>query len=63
MDLKDDFITVHEAACRLSCSEETIRRLIRSGKLKSYKMLSQYRIKPQDIELSLSQSRNFPTIC
>lgn len=43
-------LTVPEAARRLSCSPETVRRWIRSGRLRSKKIGTQHLIEEKDID-------------
>ena len=46
-----DFMTVHDAASKLACSEETVRRMIRNGRLEATRLQKDYRIS----SLALSQ--------
>lgn len=50
-------LTVREMAKRLNCSEETIRRRLRSGSAPAIK-LGHYRIDPEAFELSLSNRQS-----
>lgn len=45
-----DSLTVSEAAGRLACSGQTIRKLIRSGKLPAYRIGRDFRIIESDLE-------------
>jgi len=42
-------ITVRAAAGRLGCGEETVRRMVKSGKLKCKRIGNQIRIDPADL--------------
>jgi excisionase family DNA binding protein len=50
-------IPVREVAERLSCSEETIRRLIRNKTLPALRLGNEYRIDEKDISASLNRNR------
>jgi len=52
-----DNMTVHDAACKLNCSEETVRRMIRSGRLPALQLQRDYRISKEDIALSLNSGK------
>ena len=43
-------LEVHEVAYQLKCSQETVRRFIRDGKLKAKRLGWRWRIKPADLE-------------
>ena len=47
-------LTVGETADALNVSVETVRRAIRSGELKAYKVGRQFRIDPADIDASFA---------
>lgn len=47
-------LTVPEAAARASRSQETIRRWVRSGKLRSHKAGNQHLIDPADLDAMTS---------
>ena len=42
-------VTVREAAQRLGCGEETVRRMVKSGRLKCKRIGNQIRIDPKDL--------------
>tara|TARA_B110000977_G_scaffold189582_1_gene259242 strand:+ start:484 stop:756 length:273 start_codon:yes stop_codon:yes gene_type:complete len=42
-------ITVRDAAGRLGCGEETVRRMVKSGKLKCKRIGNQIRLNPADL--------------
>lgn len=42
-------ITVREAAAWLGCGDETVRRMVKSGKLKCKRIGNQIRIDPADL--------------
>mgnify|MGYP003663925826 FL=1 len=42
-------VTVREAAQRLGCGEETVRRMVKSGRLKCKRIGNQIRIDPADL--------------
>lgn len=48
-------LTVPEAATRLGCDPETIRRWIRSGRLRARKVGTQHVIEEQDLETLLER--------
>jgi excisionase family DNA binding protein len=52
--MADEYLTVQEAAAVLKLSIETVRRYVRSGKLKSTKLGRQYRIKRADVDALLA---------
>jgi excisionase family DNA binding protein len=43
-------LEVHEVAYQLRCSQETVRRLIRSGKLPAARLGSHFRVKQSDLD-------------
>ena len=49
--------SVDEAAQRLGCHDETIRRYIRRGKLKAYKKGREYRIYETDLNEFVEQNK------
>ena len=51
-----NYIPVKELASKLKCSEETIRRLIRSKQLPAIKIGHDYRIDENTLQLSLGTS-------
>jgi len=51
------WFSVEGIAAELSVSKETVRRWIRSGKLKTYRAGRQYRISPDDLRAFLEQHR------
>jgi excisionase family DNA binding protein len=55
--LPNQYLTVRKAAERLDVADNTIRNAIRSGKLKAYKILSTYRIKPEDLDSFIESCR------
>ncbi len=42
-------VTVREGAQRLGCGEETVRRMVKSGRLKCKRIGNQIRIDPADL--------------
>jgi excisionase family DNA binding protein len=48
--MADEYLTVQEAAAVLKLSIGTMRRYVRSGKLKSTKLDRQHRIKRADLD-------------
>ena len=42
-------ITVRDAAKRLGCGEETVRRMVKSGRLKCKRIGNQIRLDPKDL--------------
>jgi DNA (cytosine-5)-methyltransferase 1 len=52
-----EFYTIEEVAKRLRVSTETVRKLIASGSLQSYKVGRQYRIPVQAIDDYLNRSK------
>ena len=42
-------ITVRDAAKRLGCGEETVRRMVKSGRLKCKRIGNQIRLDPADL--------------
>jgi excisionase family DNA binding protein len=42
-------LEVHEVAYQLKCSQETVRRLFRSGKLTGVRLGNQWRVDPDDL--------------
>jgi excisionase family DNA binding protein len=53
-EMPEEYLTVTEAAAILKVSIETIRRYLRAGKLKNYKIGRQYRIRRPDLEALLT---------
>lgn len=51
-------ITAQEAAKRMSVQEETVKRWLRSGELKGYKMARRWKIDPADIDQFIQQYSN-----
>jgi len=61
MNHQDDFIGIPQAADLLGVSIDTVRRWIKSGKLKAEKVKNRYRISRQEIQRALSEvSRQKP---
>lgn len=52
---EDEYLTTDEAAKLLKIHRDTVRRLIREGKLPSIKIGGQYRIRRRDIDTRLSE--------
>lgn len=54
----EQHVPVAEIAASLSCSEETVRRMIRSGQIEALnvgtKSKPSYRLRPSAVELALS---------
>ena len=48
-DTEIKLVTVREAAQRLGCGEETVRRMVKSGRLKCKRIGNQIRIDPADL--------------
>jgi len=48
---------VHEVAYYLKCSQETVRRLIREGKLTASRPFAQWRVDPLDLKAFMDQHR------
>lgn len=48
-DTVTKLVTVREAAQRLGCGEETVRRMVKSGRLKCKRIGNQIRIDPADL--------------
>jgi excisionase family DNA binding protein len=48
-DVETKLITVRDAAARLGCGEETVRRMVKSGKLKCKRIGNQIRLDPADL--------------
>jgi excisionase family DNA binding protein len=48
--LLDDFLTVYEVSRHLKISPNTVRRLVKTGKLPYYRVGNQIRIKKADLE-------------
>lgn len=48
-DTGTKLITVREAAQRLGCGDETVRRMVKSGRLKCKRIGNQIRIDPADL--------------
>ena len=53
MATEGQFHTVEEVAERLQVSDQTVRRWVKSGKLKAYKPGREWRVKPSDLETFL----------
>lgn len=53
-------LTLDDAAAQLAVSTRTVRRLVRSGKLRSIRVGQQIRIEPAALELYLVQHQNKP---
>lgn len=51
-------IPVAELAAKLSVSEDTVRRMIASGRIPAMKVGRQYRIDPHEVTLALSNTGN-----
>ena len=49
----EQFLPIREIAAKLSCSEQTIRRLVKSGKITAIQMGKDYRISEKALLLSL----------
>jgi excisionase family DNA binding protein len=50
-------LEVHEVAYALRVSQETVRRLIRTGKLTAVRIGSQWRVDPRDLQAFIDQRR------
>jgi excisionase family DNA binding protein len=46
----EDTVTPKELAAEFRCHPDTVRRLIRNGKLAAYRVGGQWRIKAEDVE-------------
>lgn len=53
-------LTVPEAAERVGRDPETVRRWIRSGKLRAHKVGTQHIIDEKDLDEALDDGRSFP---
>lgn len=53
-------IPIREAASKLACSEQTVRRLIHGGKLPAIRLGNGLRIAEKDIEICLSHRQERP---
>jgi len=53
-------LTVPEAASRVGRDAETVRRWIRSGKLRARKVGTQHLIEEADLELALAEEGSLP---
>lgn len=51
----EQHLPVHEVAAKLACCEETVRRMIRTGKLPALKVGSTYRVAGSTLVLSLQK--------
>lgn len=56
MDKKQDYLTIVETAKLLRVCDRTIRRQIKEGKLKAYKVGRSYRITQESIQEYLNNS-------
>ena len=56
----EQHLPVSEVAAKLSCCEETVKRMIRSGRLPAVKLGGQYRVAEGTIAASLGTGRNKP---
>jgi len=50
-------LEVHEVAYYLKCSQETVRRLIREGKLTAIRLGTQWRVDPLDLKAFMDAHR------
>lgn len=50
-------LEVHEVAYYLKCSQETVRRLIREGKLTAIRLGTQWRVDPSDLKAFMDAHR------
>jgi excisionase family DNA binding protein len=48
--MADQAISIKEAARRLGVSEQTIRRMIQAGEIRSFRVLGQVRIRESEVE-------------
>ena len=62
-DNPETLLTLTAAAARIAMSTETVRRYVRTGKLKAYLFGGRYRIEPSDLEKLLTNvsTRTAPT--
>lgn len=58
MSEQKDWLSVEHIASQLEVSVEVVRGLIRSKKLVAYRIGKEYRIKREDFQKYLEQSRN-----
>lgn len=56
-DPADDLLTITEAATRLRCSMQTVRRRIKSGELDAFLFAGSYKIRKGDVDAMLEASR------
>ncbi len=52
-----DFLTINQAAERLSVAYGTIRNAIVAGRLVAYKIMGTYRIRPEDLDAFIESCR------
>lgn len=53
--MADDWLTIEEAARYLKLSIETVRRYVRTGKLKATRLERQYRINREELDRLLAE--------
>jgi excisionase family DNA binding protein len=53
----DEYVSIQEAADRLSVAYNTVRNAILAGKLTAYKILGTYRIRVEDLEAFIEAGR------
>ena len=56
----DELLTVKEVAKKLRLSEEAVRRLLRSKRLRGYTVQGSWRVKLEDLNEYLERQSNFP---
>lgn len=56
-DATTPLITIRQAALKLACCEETVRRLIRRGRAPAVRIGSVYRVRLADVEAALAVGR------
>ena len=55
----DNLLTTKEVAEKLRLSEEAVRRLLRSKRLRGYIVQGSWRVKPEDLNEYLERQSNF----
>jgi excisionase family DNA binding protein len=60
METTDDLLSIAEAAKRLGVGKYTIRRLIRSGELRAFRIRTVLRISPFDLRRYLARQEERP---
>ena len=56
----NELLTVKEVAKKLRLSEEAVRRLLRSKRLRGYTVQGSWRVKLEDLNEYLERQSNFP---